>query len=75
MALEFAHRAGQVPHTLDPQLLSRLLSTFEPAELIELVLLVSIYTALHRLVLSLGERPLEGPVADFVRDHGAGLGL
>lgn len=65
LAVSFAQSACQVPLRLDKALVDRLTSSFAPPVLIELVLTVSIYSALHRITLTFPCERLEDPVLEF----------
>lgn len=75
LSLTYADKACRVPHAIDRTLVEQLDDAFTPPQLVELIMTVSFYSALHRLTLSLPELPLEQPVADFVAEHGATLQL
>ena len=75
LALEFAQAASAVPHRVDAELVSALTARFSPSELIELVLTLSIYSALHRISLTFPAARLEPAVDRFVHRHGATFGL
>jgi len=75
LALRFAERAAMAPARIDAELCAKLVSTFSPQEIVELVLVVGIYSALHRLTLCFPAEHLEQEVEACVAEYGTQLGM
>jgi hypothetical protein len=74
-ALGLAHAASPAPTAMTRSLSSSLMAAFQPASVIELVLVVAIFNALQRWTSAYPAARYEPAVEEFVREHGARLAL
>lgn len=74
-ALDLARRIAVAPIALDQPLIDALMAHFPPQALLDMLIVVGTFLMLHRLTVSLPTADLEAPVAAFVAEHGAALGL